>query len=181
MKPDRTRVLLEGLIAGALGYATIALTLGTLDLALGKPLFYTAAILGHALFFPGGDPALAPIAAGPIIAANGAHLVLSLVVGTGAAFLVLEAERHPDLFYVIFLLALFFVLSTTVALLGVPSSIGRAVPWWALLVANVAAALVAGAYLWRAHPRLRQELEMLAGDDGSMAAGTAGVGQPSAG
>lgn len=167
MKPTRARVLHEGLIAGALGYATIAFTLGLLDLILGKPLFYAASVLGHALFFPGGDAALAPVTAGAVIAANGAHLFLSLLVGAVAALLVLEAERHAELFYVIFLIAMLFVLGSTVALLGVPSSVARAMPWWGLLAANIAAALVAGGYLWRAHPRLREELEMLSGDDGS--------------
>ena len=49
MKPDRARVLSEGLITGLLGYAVIVLFYGILNVVTGLSFFSTAARLGAGL------------------------------------------------------------------------------------------------------------------------------------
>ena len=49
MKAERERVLTEGLIAGFIGYATVIVVYGVVNLATGHSFFYTAALLGNAV------------------------------------------------------------------------------------------------------------------------------------
>ena len=80
MKPDRARVLYEGLITGLLGYLVIVLFYGLLNLATGLSFFATAARLGAGLVSVerGG-------AVGAVLAFNGLHVVafLSFAAGSG--------------------------------------------------------------------------------------------------
>jgi len=67
-------------------------------------------------------------------------------------------EKFPPL---VFLLILMFVMFETfviamVAMLGV--WLMDELAWWAILVGNILAAVSMGAYLWRAHPVLREKL-----------------------
>ena len=55
MKPDRARVLSEGLITGLLGYVVIVLFYGILNVFTGQSVFSTAAHLGAGLVSPGKD------------------------------------------------------------------------------------------------------------------------------
>ena len=158
MERARERVVLEGLVAGLLAYGVVAVVFAVADIVLGRGLFHTPAVIGNLLFYGGLDPT-ASVTAGPVAAANGVHIALSMLVGLAAALLVHETELHPQLFYISFLVVVFFLLASTAILLGIPSAITRAAPWAVTLVANLAGALVAGAYLWRAHPALRGALE----------------------
>ena len=50
MKETQSQVLYEGLVAGLVGYLTVALVLGLVDVFAGHSFFYTAAALGQAMF-----------------------------------------------------------------------------------------------------------------------------------
>ncbi|MEJ2371798.1 MAG: hypothetical protein P8Y07_13235, partial [Gemmatimonadales bacterium] len=50
MSETQQRVFYEGLVAGLIGYVTVALVLGIVDLASGRSVFYTVATLGQAVF-----------------------------------------------------------------------------------------------------------------------------------
>ena len=94
--------------------------------------------------------------------ANGVHLLASLALGLAAALVFMETERHPQLFYLAFVLVvLFFVF--TLLVLAVPSIVARAAPAAVVLLANVAGGLAVVSYLWLVHPALRSEAEELAG------------------
>lgn len=162
MERARERVVLEGLVAGVLAYAVVAIVFAAADLLMGRGLFHTPAVIGSLLFYGGADRVTIAVAPGPVAAANGVHVALSMIVGLAAALLVHETELHPQIFYITFLVVVLFLLASTAALLGVPSAITRAAPWTVTLVANLAGALVAAVYLWRAHPHLRDRVE----DDG---------------
>ncbi len=171
MPTSRERIVFEGVVAGLLAYGVVAVIFAAADILLGRPLFATPSVIGSLLFFgahgsPAGsiDPAVL-IRPGPVAAANGVHILLSLALGLVAALLVEETERHPQFFYVTFLVVVLFLFASTAVLLGVPSAVTRAAPWAVTLLANAAGLAVAGLYLWRAHPRLRARVDALAGSE----------------
>ena len=164
MPASRERVMFEGLVAGLLAYVVVAIVFAAADLLLGRPLFATPAIIGNLLFF-GGRDAAPVVSAGPVAAANGVHVLLAVVLGLLAALLVEETERHPQFFYVTFLVVVLFLFASTAVLLGMPSAVAKAAPWAVTLVANAAGLAVAGFYLWRSHPRLRSRLDELSGGE----------------
>jgi hypothetical protein len=105
MTPERARVLSEGLVAGLLGYAVIAMFFGFLHLFTGQSLFHTAAALGEGLVSH--DAAIiGGAAAGSVIAFNGVHMLAFVLFGVIAAWLVSHAERNPGFFIVMLFLGL---------------------------------------------------------------------------
>lgn len=164
MTPARARILTEGLIAGGIGYAVVALFFGVLDMVQGSSPFEVAAVLGSALFYAA-DTAAGGVAVGPVLAFNGLHLILFLALGVGVAWLVAEAEKYPMFWYPVFFVFLCGFVLTYLAVFVVASEIVGLLSWWSVGLANVLAAVAMGAYLWRVHPRLRQELRDYTDDD----------------
>jgi hypothetical protein len=163
MKTEYSRVLKEGLIAGLIAYATVVLFFLVLNVVTGRPAFYTPALLGSALFYDLRDPANLVIGAPPIIAYNGLHILASVLIGTFVAFLVSVTERHPQLWYVIFMIFLAGFVYTVAAMGLLAGSIFPVISWPVIVIANLAAAFTAGIYLWKAHPRLRERIEEASG------------------
>ncbi len=164
MPASRERIVFEGLVAGVLAYVSVALVFAAADLLLGRALLATPAALGGILFYGGAEP-LGIVRAGPVAAANGIHILLSVGIGLVAALVVEETERHPQFFYATFAMVVFFLFASTAVLLGIPSAITRAAPWAVILVANAVGLVVAGAYLWHAHPGLRRSVDELGGGE----------------
>ena len=158
MRPDRTDVWLQGLVAGLAGYAAVALFFVVVNVAGGRSPFYTPALLGSALFYGLRDPAQLVVAPGPVLAYNGLHILVFVVVGVLAAWLVFEVELHPYLWYVVFFLFLagFLLSLAAVGVLG--AEIARLLPWWSVLGANLAWSAALGGCLWRAHRALLRRL-----------------------
>ncbi|UCG74934.1 MAG: hypothetical protein JSV95_09265 [Gemmatimonadota bacterium] len=159
MSEIRSRVFFEGLVAGLIGYVTVAVVLGIVDLATGRSLFYTVATLGQAVF-GGFDPAAGEVAVTPghVFAYNGLHVLVFVGFGILVAWLVVETELHPVIWYVAFMLLLGAFFLATLFAAGAGVALEGALPWWSVLLANVAAALAMGTYLHRAHPRLLRTL-----------------------
>jgi hypothetical protein len=158
MKGERTHVLSQGLVAGVIGYAAVALFFLVADLMIGRPAFYTPALLGGALFYGLGDPAQTVVWPGPVLAFNGVHLVLFLALGLIAGWLAEISERGPQLWYVglvLFILVLFHIQGLVLVL---TDRVRTALSPWLVLAAGLSAAVAMGAYLVRVHPRLRAEL-----------------------
>jgi len=168
MPASRERIVFEGLIAGLLAYLAVAVVFAGADLLLGRALFATPAMIGSVLFYGAREPT-ALVSAGPVAAANGLHLLLSVAVGLAAALVVEETERHPQFFYATFFVVVVFLFASTAVLLGVPSAVARAAPWTVTLIANFLGLVVGGLYLWRAHPRLRARLDSLGGGEEEVA------------
>jgi hypothetical protein len=150
--------LTEGLLAGLIGYVTVVALFGVLNLLGGEAVFHTAALLGSALFFGARSAAEVVAGPGPIIAYNGVHILVSLIIGLGAAWLIFQTEKnHPLWFIVFFIFLAGFIYS--VALVGVlVAEVADLLPWSVIVIANVAAGLTAGGYLWWRHSRLMVEL-----------------------
>ena len=158
MKPERGQVMVQGLVAGLIGYATVALLFLLVDVLAARPLFYTAALLGSSLFYGLKDARELAIEVGPIIAYNGLHLVLFLVIGQIAAWLMFEVERHHNLAYFVFFLFLggFIYGMLFVGVLG--AEMTHVISWWGVVLANLAWIVTMGSYLILTHRSLMSEL-----------------------
>lgn len=100
-----SRVLREGLLAGVCAYAAVVLVVAIYDISQGYALFHTPSLIGGFFLFGargaelGVDPAW-------VLAYNGTHLLVSLVAGVVAAFIVLESEQMEGFWYVGFMAVL---------------------------------------------------------------------------
>ncbi len=153
MSPERQRVLSEGLVAGLLGYASIALFFGVLHLLTGQSLFHTAATLGDGLVSH--DPTvLGGATVGSVIAFNGVHLVAFLLFGVIAAWLVSSSERNPGFIIVMLFLGLAGFFYSLTGFLGYSVNHPLAPSWISIAVSNVIAGVLMAGYLFRFHPGL---------------------------
>ena len=150
-------IIREGLMTGILGAAAVALWFFLIDAAQGRP-FFTPAALGSAFFSGVSDGAEVEISVAVVAGYTVLHLFAFALVGLVAARMTAEAERHPP---VLLALVLLFV-TLEVLSLGVLAAVAmwlfESVPWWTVIVANLIAAGVMGAYLWRRHPVLKENL-----------------------
>lgn len=154
MKPDRARVLSEGLITGIIGYAVVVLFYGVVNVVTGESFFSTAARLGAGLVGPeAGDSAV-----GAVLAFNGLHLIVFLLIGLVAAALVMQTERHPSFFVVALFAGIMGLFAVMAAFLSFAARSGTEFPIGSVFVANLLAGAAMGAYLLKAHPRLWSEI-----------------------
>lgn len=151
-------VLREGTVAGLLGAATVAAWFLVVDVARGSPLRVPSA-LGHILFHAAGIAGTEGRSA-HVIAYTIFHVVAFVAVGVLTAALLRLSERQPSvlagalILFVVFEAGFYGITSLLAQSqsLGVPS-------WYMVLVGNGIASLVMGTYLWRAHPRLRENMD----------------------
>lgn len=158
MKAERAQVFTQGLVAGLIAYAAVALFFFLVNAIGGRSPFHTAAVLGSALFYGVGDATTVVIEPGPIIAYNGLHLIVSLVAGTIGAWLFYETERHHWLWYLVFFIFLAGFVYSLVFVGVLSAEISELVAWPAVAVANVIWVVALGGYLLYQHRGLIREL-----------------------
>ena len=150
------RSLLEGLVAGALGYAVVAGFFAFLNLVTGASPFRTPFLIGEVL--GAGSPGPGE-AAGIVLAANGIHLLLSLWLGVVAAWLLQEVEAHHGLWVVVLMIFiagfLFMVLVAGIA----GAELTRITTWGEVTAAGFFFTAVVGAFLTWRHRLLTRELD----------------------
>jgi hypothetical protein len=162
-RPDGTsvaqRVLVEGLIAGLIGFVTIAAVFALFSVLQGRSPFHVAALLGTYLFFDMPAANAVAVSPGPVLAYNGAHLLVFLVAGFAMAALAAVLERAPEA-WILGLLAVIFVVGH---IFGLPfwfsDPVRTALPLWLVTAATILAGAAMSVYLWRAHPGLGRELQ----------------------
>jgi hypothetical protein len=153
---DVARLYQEGLIAGLVGAATVALWFLIIDVVQGRPL-YTPTVLGTALFGRGiGWPApdMRPDLE-MVLMFTWVHGLAFVVVGGVVARLLALAERQPSVGFGIVMLFVFFEFGFIAAAMLLAAPVLQALAWPAILVANLLAAATMGAYFWLRHPNLR--------------------------
>ena len=145
----------EGLIAGLVGAATIAVWFLILDSLGGRPL-YTPTVLGTALFRRGAMP-LSEVLPDleMVLMFTWVHCLVFVAIGGIVAWLLALAERHPSFGFGILMLFVFFECGFVVAAMFFAEPILHALAWPAVLVANMLAAAAMGGYFWVRHPNLR--------------------------
>ena len=147
----------EGLIAGTIGAVTVALWFLVLDVAQGR-MFFMPAALGSALFLQAGSAESVNTSPGIIAGYTLVHFAGFILVGLLAAAIFRRADREPP----VLLGAVLLFVTLEAFFIGLIAIVASwmldMIPWWTIAIANLVAGLAMGIYLWRAHPRLRDEL-----------------------
>src|SRR6267154_834728 len=149
MQHSRTRLLIDGAVAGLIGGAVIALWFFIFDAAGGEPL-KTPAILSAALLHGSGPQTVGatawPLVGGYLIA----HFVAFAIIGAVAALLMASAQKHSELFGTLFLFTIGFeVFFIALVMLHGPAA-QAAVSWWKGMIGNLMATVAMLAYFfWR--------------------------------
>ena len=154
--PERTDPYLDGIVAGTIGAATIAVWFLILDTIKGRPL-YTPSVLGTVLFKPGARlPALesVPVSFELVLVYTWIHWMVFCVIGGAASLLLGAAERRPDAGFGILLIFVIFEFGFLVGAMLFAEAILRAIAWQEILLGNLLAAVAMGAFLWHRHPHI---------------------------
>jgi hypothetical protein len=147
----------QGIVAGILGAATVAIWFFIIDLFSGRP-FYTPTVLGTALFRKGVGLEAAetlPISFEMVLFYTWVHGLAFCLVGGLASKLLAIAERNLSLGFGILLLFVVFEFGFVGAALIFAEPILKTLAWPSVLVGNLLAAAVMAGYFWRHHPNLR--------------------------
>ena len=157
MNPAERSVLREGIVAGVIGAAVVAIWFFVFDLLRGRP-FLTPTLLGSFVFFGVNTPAGVEPAVGPILGYTILHGLAFVAFGVVAATMMAMSEREPSLFIAFVILFAAF----EVFFFGVLSIVGRAMQaalvWWAVLVGNLLASIAMLWFFFRAHRALPRSL-----------------------
>jgi hypothetical protein len=151
------RIVREGVVAGLIGAAAVALLFLVLDVLNGVPL-QTPAILGAVIFQGARDPYAVAIAASPIVGYSILHGLAFVVVGLIAAFLLAAAEREPAMLLalLIFFVAFEVFFLALIAFLAFP--VLGVLAWWEILVGNFLASVSMLTYFFLRHRALARTL-----------------------
>ena len=153
---ETSRLYLEGIVAGVIGAATVAIWFLILDTIQGRPL-YTPTVLGTAFFKQGAGlaaPGHLPVSFETTLVYTWVHGLVFCVIGGVAARLLAAAERNPDLGFGIVLLAVVFAVGFLVVVMLFAEAVLQRLAWQSILIGNGLAAAAMGAYFWRRHPNL---------------------------
>lgn len=149
----RRSVLHEGVLAGLVGAALVAIWFLIYDIWRGRPLL-TPSLLGSTLFYGPGNPAGAAIAPGPIVGYTIVHVLVFIGFGIVAACMMATSEREPAIFVAFVTLFGVFEVFFFVVLRTLSHEILGALGWWAVLVGNFLASIGMLWFLVRRHPEL---------------------------
>jgi len=153
---DFSRISTEGIVAGLIGAATVAIWFFILDAIQGRPL-YTPTVLGTALF---GDasaldaPERIQASFETALMFTWVHVLAFAILGGVAAYLLMLAERDPNYGFGILLFFVVFMFGFLVVAMAFAESVLHALAWPAILVGNLFAAAAMAVYFRRHHPDL---------------------------
>lgn len=155
-RADRS-VLREGIVAGLIGAAVVAVWFFVFDLLRGRP-FLTPGVLGAAVFHGPYSAATLEPAFGPIVGYTILHGLAFIAFGVIAASIMAASEREPALFigFVILFACFEAFFFGVVGAMG--QSIQGALVWWAVLIGNLLASVAMLWYFFRAHRALPRTL-----------------------
>lgn len=151
----RRETVAQGILAGLIGFATVVIVLAIVNLLAGQSPFYTAALLGNALFYGVEDPLLASVSSAPILAYSVLHLIVFILFGILAAALAALADRGWQLWFVALFFFILFSFHLYAAVQGIAIPMRAALSGATIWAAGAAASLMMAWYLIRAHPRIR--------------------------
>jgi hypothetical protein len=145
-----TRVAREGLVAGLLGAAVVALWFLIHDLAAGQPL-RTPALLGAAVLEGLRDPIAVAITPRLVLQYSLIHGATFVLFGWAAAGLLALADREPRLIFVFVMLFCCFEVFFFALIAVLAEWLFEAIAWWTILAGNLLAAAAMLAFLFREH------------------------------
>jgi hypothetical protein len=157
MAPARESILREGIFAGLIGAAVVAVWFLLFDLWRGQP-FLTPGLLGAAVFQGVHDPIGVRPTVANVLGYTIVHGLAFIAFGVVAASLMAVSEREPALLLAFVILFASF----EVFVFGVLGALGKsmlgALVWWAILIGNLLASIAMLWYFFRAHRALSRTL-----------------------
>ena len=151
-------LLRDGIIAGLIGAAVIAVWFFVVDAISGR-LFFTPATLGHGLLdVLGKQPAQDDSMLIHVLAYTVFHFAAFMIVGLAASLIVFLARREPSVLFGFIVLFVAFEVGFygLVGLLHQATAL-REFAWYQVLIGNLLAAGAMGFYFWRTHKELAEE------------------------
>lgn len=145
-----TRVAREGLVAGLIGAAVVALWFLVNDLAAGQPL-RTPALLGAAVLEGLRDPSAVHVTPRLVVEYTLIHGATFVLFGWLAAGLLALADREPRLIFVFVMLFCCFEVFFFALIAVLAEWLLEAIAWWTILAGNLLAAVGMLAFLFREH------------------------------
>jgi len=158
MEHSRTRIVVDGAVAGVIGAAVVALWFLIFDIARGHAFFETPALLAGTILHGLHDTQLHNSMFQLVAEYSVLHFAAFIVVGMIGALLLQAAENEPPfLFSVLIFFGAFEVFFIAVAAFLGPSAMA-ALTWWGIIVGNfLATAAMLSFFFWR-HPILARHL-----------------------
>ena len=156
MRDQQFSVLREGIVAGCLGAAVVAVWFLIFDFARGKPLL-TPSLLGAAVFQGVNNPTGLQVSILTVLGYTVLHGLAFVAFGIVAASLITASEREPALIIAVVILFACFEMFFLAVEGALGKSVVGALVWWAVLIGNFLAAVAMLWYFLLAHrtlPRL---------------------------
>jgi len=151
-----SRVYSEGIIAGLVGAATVALWFFVVDSINGRP-FHTPMVLGSTIFGRTASVATTgglPISFEIVFMYTWVHALVFCAIGGIVSKLIDLAENDANLGFGVLLLFVVFEFGFVAAALLFAEPVLHTLAWPAVLVGNLLAAGAMAGYFWRRHPRM---------------------------
>jgi hypothetical protein len=150
-----SQVYIEGIAAGMIGAATIAVWFFILDAFNGRP-FYTPNLLGNVLLRRelSLDAGALPISYEMVLIYTWVHGLVFCVIGGVAAKLLSLAERQASFGFGIVLLLVVFQFGLIAGAFVFAEPLLHALAWPAILLGNLLSGAAMAAYFLRRHPNL---------------------------
>src|SRR5438552_13823592 len=156
MVRERNSVVREGVIAGCIGAAVVAVWFLIFDVARGRPLL-TPALLGAVVFYGARNPTAFEVSTGAILAYTALHGLAFIAFGLIVASLVAASEREPALLIAVAILFASFEVFVLALGAALGQSVFGALVSWSVLIGNFLAAVAMLGYFLTRHrtlPRL---------------------------
>ena len=148
----------EGLVAGLIGAALVAVWFLITDLIQGRPLS-TPSILGQVVLYGNTTPEVYPPQTGPVVAYTFLHVGAFVIFGIVLTELVHLAMSSPLARFGLMILAVCFEVFFVIMTYAVFSATRFLFPWWSVLAANTLSLAGMGLYLLRRHPGLKRQFQ----------------------
>ena len=154
---SNSRYFREGVIAGLIGAALVAVWFLIYDAARGRP-FRTPALLGAATFEGVKDPSAVQNAMHYVLPYTVLHGVVFAMFGVLIAYLIVTVQREPSRLLMLFIGLMCFEIFFLAVVTWLAHPVLNELAWWAILGANALAAFGMLAYLVLGHRALGRAL-----------------------
>jgi len=154
---SHSRYFREGIIAGLIGAAVVAVWFLIYDAARGHP-FRTPALLGAATFQGLQDPSAVPVTAHLVVEYTVLHGVVFALIGVLIAYLIMTSQSEPSRLLMLFIALMCFEVFFLALLVWLAHPVLDEVAWWTILLANALAALGMLVYFFVGHRALGRVL-----------------------
>ncbi|HET7876750.1 MAG TPA: hypothetical protein VFN71_14600 [Methylomirabilota bacterium] len=154
---SNSRALREGIIAGLIGAAIVAVWFLIYDAARGRA-FRTPSLLGAATFQGVQDPSAVPVSAGLVVQYTVLHGVVFAMIGVLIAYLIVSAQRRPSQLLTLFIAIMCFEVFFLAVVVWLAHPVLNELAWWTILVGNALAAFGMLVYFFVGHRALGRAL-----------------------